>query len=100
VVDGTLVTPPLSAGCLAGITRALVLEWCLASGIEVQERELGLAEALRASEVFITSSTRDVHPVHLILDEQGQPAWQQPVGPVTSRVAALFIERAGAAWNP
>src|SRR5690606_36162816 len=27
VVDGRLLTPPLSSGCLAGITRALVLEW-------------------------------------------------------------------------
>ena len=40
VLDGVAVTPPLSSGCLAGITRALVLEWCP----EVVERTLELKD--------------------------------------------------------
>lgn len=58
VLDGMLVTPPLSSGCLAGITRALVLEWC-----DAQEQPVELGALWDAEEVFITSSTRDVMPV-------------------------------------
>lgn len=56
--DGGIVTPPLSSGCLAGITRALVLEW-----FDATERDLSPGDLERASEVFLTSSTRNVHPV-------------------------------------
>jgi branched-chain amino acid aminotransferase len=53
-----VVTPPLAAGCLAGITRALLLEWC-----DIYEEDFTLAEAADADEVFITSSLRDVQGV-------------------------------------
>ena len=59
VVDGELRTPTLASGCLAGITRALVLEWY--GGRQLDAPISVLAEA---SEVFVTSTTRDVHPVH------------------------------------
>ncbi|MDO8120493.1 aminotransferase class IV [Isoptericola sp. b490] len=39
-LDGRLVTPPLSSGCLAGITRALVLEWAAQEGLPVGEEAL------------------------------------------------------------
>lgn len=58
VLDGRLVTPPLSSGCLAGITRELLLEW-----IDIEEADVTLDEAGTASEVFVTSSMRDVQPV-------------------------------------
>ncbi len=58
VVDGELRTPSLKSGCLAGVTRALVLEWF--GGREVDEP----IETVRgASEVFLASTTRDVQPV-------------------------------------
>jgi branched-chain amino acid aminotransferase len=58
VVDGELVTPPLSSGCLAGVTRELVIELTGAREVDVP------ADALdAASEVFLTSSTREVQPV-------------------------------------
>jgi branched-chain amino acid aminotransferase len=83
VVDGQLRTPTLSSGCLAGVTRALVLEWF--GGVEVDE-PIGMVE--RASEVFLTSTTRDV---------QGVSAWdghELPApGPVTSEVAAVWRSR-------
>ena len=56
--DQGIVTPPLRSGCLAGITRALVLEW-----FDATERDLTAGDLERASEVFLTSSTRNVHPV-------------------------------------
>jgi branched-chain amino acid aminotransferase len=96
VLDGVAVTPPLSSGCLAGITRALVLEWCP----EVVERALELDDLARAQEVFLTSSTRDIHAVSLVDGNcPGGPGAAVP-GPVTARIAAAFREAASAATDP
>jgi branched-chain amino acid aminotransferase len=69
-VDGELVTPPLSSGCLAGITRELMLEWCAADGMPVRESAPGelplevLDHVLAGNAALaITSSTRNVQPV-------------------------------------
>ena len=56
-------TPPLSSGCLPGITRAVVLEETGASGIHVVERPVKPADLESADGVFITSTTRDLLPV-------------------------------------
>lgn len=61
---GALVlTPPLSAGCLPGITRELLLEEIRVPGIEVREQPLTLDDLERASGLFISSSTRELLPV-------------------------------------
>lgn len=71
--DGILVTPPLASGCLAGITRELVLE-ALAGGINgpAVEADITLDDLANASEAFLTSSTRDVQPIAAI-DGRGLP---------------------------
>jgi branched-chain amino acid aminotransferase len=91
VLDGEIVTPPLSSGCLAGVSRALVLEWT-----DAAERDLSMADLARAEEVFLTSSTRDVQAVHAVDDRDlpGAP------GPMTAQVAATFAERAAADVDP
>jgi branched-chain amino acid aminotransferase len=94
-LDGELVTPPLSSGCLAGITRELLLEWSAAAGTPVVERSLSLDDLRSADEVFITSSTRDVQPVGRV-DERTLPT----PGPLTTRAADLFRERAAANLDP
>jgi branched-chain amino acid aminotransferase len=91
VLDGQVVTPPLSSGCLAGVTRALLLEWT-----DAVERDIPMSELGRAEEVFITSSTRDVHGVHAV---DGRSLDGAP-GPVTRKVAAVFAERSGADADP
>ena len=91
VLAGELVTPPLSSGCLAGVTRALVLEWTGAV-----ERELPIVALLRADEVFLTSSTRDVQAVHAV----GDDAYGDAPGPLTRQVAATFAERSAADVDP
>lgn len=53
-------TPPLSSGCLPGITRELLLSDVKAPGINVVERTLSVDDLYAADEVFITSSTRDL----------------------------------------
>jgi branched-chain amino acid aminotransferase len=59
VVDGQVRTPSLASGCLAGVTRALVLQWCQV--LEIDE-PIGILD--EAEEVFLVSTTRDVQPVH------------------------------------
>ncbi len=83
VVDGELRTPTLAGGCLAGVTRRLVLDWY--GGREVDE-PLGVVD--RASEVFLVSTTRDVQGVAR-WDDRELPA----PGPVTREVAALWRRR-------
>ncbi|MFC7497348.1 MULTISPECIES: aminotransferase class IV [unclassified Nocardioides] len=83
VVDGELRTPTLASGCLAGVTRGLVLEWY--GGREVDE-PIEAVDA--ATEVFLVSTTRDVQAVARWNDRE-LPA----PGPVTADVAALWRSR-------
>lgn len=85
VVDDDLRTPTLASGCLAGVTRALVVEWCGAR--EVDEPLEVVAEA---SEVFLTSTTRDVQPVAR-WDGHDLPA----PGPLTRDAQRVWASREG-----
>ena len=58
VQGGEILTPPLTSGCLPGITRQLLLEIPV-RGYRVREQTLRPADLERADEVFITSSTRE-----------------------------------------
>lgn len=82
VFDGVVVTPPLSSGCLAGITRELVIEWH-----DVHERDITMREFRRADEVFLTSTTRDVQGLKRIDDTSYKK------GPVTRVVAEEWRRR-------
>lgn len=88
-LDGRLVTPPLASGCLAGITRELVLEL---DGVEIEARTLPAATLAEATEVFLTSSTRDVQPVHtVVLGDAPAPAdGLAAPGPLTAAVIDAF----------
>src|SRR3954470_24170441 len=83
VVDSELRTPTLASGCLAGVTRALILEWY--GGREVDE-PIEVIE--RASEVFLASTTRDVQAVSRWDDRE-----LEAPGPVTREVADLWRRR-------
>jgi 4-amino-4-deoxychorismate lyase len=60
---GTLFTPSLDLGILAGVTRAVVLEAAPGAGYEVAEGSFSLADLLDSDEVFTSSSVREVMPV-------------------------------------
>lgn len=67
IAQGTRVlTPPLTAGCLPGITRELLLGEIRAGAISVHEQTLLPADLEAADAVFITSTTRDLLPVRQI----------------------------------
>ncbi|MCU1351520.1 MAG: ilvE3 [Acidimicrobiales bacterium] len=92
VVDDVLCTPALGTGCLAGITRALVLEV-----VDVAERDDLTLDDLRSSrEAFLTSSTRDVQPIEHV---DGRPLAGAP-GPRTTAAAAAFARLATDTLDP
>lgn len=64
--NGVTRTPPLSSGPLPGVTRAIMLGEIEAPPVE--EKVLTLDDLYEADEVFITSTTRELLPVHQILD--------------------------------
>lgn len=70
VFGNEVCTPPLSCGCLPGITRELLLSEVRCEGIEVREQALTLSDLERADCVFITSTTRDLLPVQSIADSR------------------------------
>jgi branched-chain amino acid aminotransferase len=90
VFGDTILTPPLSSGPLAGVTRELIMEWS-----RVEERELTLEEAKQADEVFLTSSMRDI---------QGVERWDDQIfssaHPVTQALSVKFAARTEADLDP
>jgi branched-chain amino acid aminotransferase len=91
VIGGRLLTPPLTSGCLAGVTRALVIEWAGAA-----EEELALDDLAGADEAFLSGTTRDVQPIRRV-DGTELPA---APGPVTQKAAEMFVLRAGESPDP
>ncbi len=85
-VGGRLVTPPLSSGCLAGITRELFLEWAAKEGMDVEQRDLPMSALDDAPDVLLTSSTRNVQQVQHV---NGRPVPGTELG----RAAVELFER-------
>lgn len=89
-IGGRLVTPPLSSGCLAGVTRELLLE--VAGAVE---EDITMGDFAAADEVFVTSSGRDVQPVHQV-DDRTLAA----PGPHTAGAAAAFSALVATTLDP
>jgi branched-chain amino acid aminotransferase len=89
--DGRLITPPLSAGCLAGVTRGLVAEWAGAA-----EEDVPLGALTQADEAFLTGTSRDVLPIRQV---DGVALAACP-GPVTRKAAEIFAARAAESPDP
>jgi len=66
VFGSTVCTPPLSSGCLPGVTRALLLSEIKVSGYTTVERPLMPADLEKADQVMISSTTRDLLVVESI----------------------------------
>lgn len=86
VKDNALFTPPLSSGCLQGITRQIILREFV-DFLDVSERNLTLTDIEHADEILITSAIRDVQPV------QSVDSWQYKApGKVTLILQGLYRE--------
>ncbi|MEV0148954.1 MULTISPECIES: aminotransferase class IV [unclassified Nonomuraea] len=91
VRDGRLLTPTLRSGCLAGVTRALTLQWC--GG---EEADVPLSALYEAEEAFLTSTTRDIQPIRLVDDTELPIA----PGPITAKAMRVFAERSAGDLDP
>ncbi|MFP5450964.1 MAG: branched-chain amino acid transaminase [Thermoleophilia bacterium] len=86
VRHGEIITPPVQASILEGITRASIMELARDEGYTVVEREIARSELYIADEVFVTGTAAEVCPIREV-DEHaiGEP------GPVTRRLQELFF---------
>lgn len=89
VIDGKILTPPLSAGILPGITRESIIEVAGNMGFKVEERNFGRGDLVISDEVFLTGTAAEVTPVREVDDEKiGNGAR----GPVTEKIQTKFFE--------
>ncbi len=95
VQDDVVKTPPLTSGCLNGVTRGLLLELCEANGIPHKESVISPAELLKAEEVSLTASTRQVNSVARV----DETHFKAP-GPISSRLQQLFHELVSKTLDP
>ncbi len=87
VIDGVLVTPETSGEILPGITREVIIELARKNQIACQERAISLEELKQASEIWLTSSTREILPV---VELDGKRVGEGKPGPVWHKMHQLF----------
>jgi branched-chain amino acid aminotransferase len=87
VREGKVMTPPLSSGCLPGVTRSIVLETGPQAGVQVEERVLRLEDLYSADEVFISSTNRNLISVSEIYGHRIVAA----SGPVVQKLEKSFV---------
>lgn len=90
VHDGELVTPTLASGCLAGVTRALVLEW-----YDARELDLPMNVLDEVEEAFLVSTTRDVQAITAIDGRE-----LRGDGRITAEAAAVWKAREAEQIDP
>jgi len=87
VKNGRLLTPPVEAGLLPGITRACVMQLTRTQGIDLTQRPLSLDELRQAQEAFLTNSLMGVMPLTRFQD---QPIGSGKVGDLTQIIAETY----------
>jgi branched-chain amino acid aminotransferase len=89
VRDGVLITPPVEAGILDGITRRAVLECAEAEGIPVQEKLFAITEVYTADECFLTGTAAEIAPVAKV---DGRVIGDGKPGDIPRRLMTRFHE--------
>jgi len=87
VIDGVLVTPPIGPCLLPGITRDLIIELAETHNFNYEEREISEDELLSASEIWLSSSTREILPV---IELNGNPVANGQSGPIWEKMIDLY----------
>ncbi len=87
VLDGKILTPPKGECLLPGITRDLVVELAQANRLDREERAISRDELLRAEEIWVTSSTREILPITWLNE---QPVGNGKPGPVWQRIYQIY----------
>jgi branched-chain amino acid aminotransferase len=88
VKDGELFTPPLSAGCLDGVTRDSVMTLATDLGYEVHEKNLVRTDLYFADEAFFTGTAAEVCPIREVDDH---PVAANGRGPITKELQSEFF---------
>ncbi|MEO8779174.1 MAG: branched-chain amino acid transaminase [Rhodanobacter sp.] len=88
VKKGKLMTPPTSAGILAGITRDSVLSLAADLGLAVEERDLPREALYSADEVFMTGTAAEITPVRSV---DRKPVGNGTPGPITRALQQAFF---------
>jgi branched-chain amino acid aminotransferase len=86
VKDGAVFTPPLSSGCLEGVTRSVLLEIAARAGVSMSEKKLTLEDLYAADEVFITSTNRTL----LGVSEISGHRYSIVMGPLVQKLERAF----------
>ncbi len=89
VRGGVVYTPPISAGCLDGITRNTVATLLAEDGYEVVEKVFSRSDLYYCDEVFLTGTAAEVTPVREVDD---RPVGDGIPGPVTKRAQQLYLD--------
>jgi branched-chain amino acid aminotransferase len=97
VRKGRLVTPPVTADILEGITRDAVMELAEKElGMPVLEREVGRTELYAADEVFLSGTGFQIAPV---VEVDDRPVGAGSIGPVAERLQELYFKAARGGWD-
>ena len=97
VRKGELITPPVTADILEGITRDAVMELAEKElRIPVVEREVGRTELYAADEVFLSGTGFQIAPVTEVDD---RPVGTGSIGPVAERLQELYFKAARGGWD-
>jgi branched-chain amino acid aminotransferase len=88
VRGGTLFTPPISAGCLDGITRASVMAIATDLGYETREENLTRTDLYNADEAFFTGTAAEVTPIREVDDRVVGEGMR---GPITKEIQGAFF---------
>jgi len=86
-------TPPLTAGCLEGVTRSIVLRGAGKHGVKIIERTEPLSRLIEADEIFITSSLKLALGVAEIA--HGRKRYRYQTGEITRHLSAWLSHVAG-----
>ena len=96
VKRGRLLTPRADS-CLPGITRGFVIQIGRNAGIEVEERNISMAEVYAADEMFTTGTMGELSPV---LKVDGRVIGDGGIGGMTERLQRLYAEMTASAGEP
>ena len=84
--DNTLFTPPVSSGCLSGITRGMILELAITLKLPTSQQDITPTELGNAESVFLTNSVREIQPVLQVNDKSIS------ISPLIGRLHAAYRE--------
>jgi branched-chain amino acid aminotransferase len=97
IKDGAITTPPISAGALAGVTRAVVFEMARELGIPIREENITRYDIYTADECFLTGTAAELIPA-VVLDSR--PINDGKPGPLTTRLTKRFHELTATTGTP